>query len=56
MSLVSKVNYIYVISLEFIRKITIPTSKQEKYNKTYAAINQIVCPIAMITLLGGNYQ
>ncbi|CAD8052627.1 unnamed protein product [Paramecium primaurelia] len=52
MTTISKIKYVYITSLEFVRKVTIPVSNQEKYDKTYAAIHQLVCPIAMIALLG----
>lgn len=39
MTWISKFKYCYVTSLEFVRKITIPASNTEKYDKKYAAIH-----------------
>lgn len=39
MSWISKLKYIYITSLEYVRKITIPASNTETYDKKYAAIH-----------------
>lgn len=39
MTTISKIKYVYITSLEFVRKVTIPASNQDKYDKKYAAIH-----------------